>query len=180
MDHRWSVAGTGARDRRPGSDSWHWRRCLDRPRDCASWLYCAPPAVHGRIARRGTLVITRLSEPERVGRAPLPPQSRIVLPFENPPDVLRAVGRLAHEVPAGIEERLGRLHLGGGLACAAGHSSVWPEVWVSQKQAVTSTPPAAGPHAARRHTVSRCPLTATGAVALGHRTTDSLPTSPPT
>ena len=49
-----------------------------------------------------------------------PPQTRIVLPFENPPDVLRAVGRLAHEVPAGIEERLGRLHLGRGLACAAG------------------------------------------------------------
>ena len=48
------------------------------------------------------------------------PQTRIVLPFENPPEVLRPVGRLAHEVPAGIQECLGRLHLGGGLAGTAG------------------------------------------------------------
>jgi hypothetical protein len=36
----------------------------------------------------------------------LPPESWIVLPFENPPDVLCAVGRLAHEVPADIKELL--------------------------------------------------------------------------
>jgi hypothetical protein len=48
-----------------------------------------------------------------------PPQARIVLPFENPPEVLRAVFRLAHEVPAGIQECLGCLRLSGGLADAA-------------------------------------------------------------
>ena len=51
-------------------------------------------------------------------RCGFPPQSRIVLPFENPPDVLRAVGRLVHKVPPGVEEGLGRLHLGCGPALA--------------------------------------------------------------
>ena len=58
----------------------------------------------------------RLAIREVIPQHPLPPQSRIVLPLEDPPDVLRAVLRLTHKVPAGIEERLGRLHLSRRLA----------------------------------------------------------------
>ena len=49
-----------------------------------------------------------------------PPQSRIVLPFENPPDVLRALGRLGHGVPPGIQERLRGLPLDCSFAWAGG------------------------------------------------------------
>jgi len=44
-----------------------------------------------------------------------PPQSRIALAFVNPPDILRAVFRLAYKVPAGVEECACRLHLSGSL-----------------------------------------------------------------
>ena len=100
--------------------------------------------------------------------AVLPPQSRIVLAFVNPPDVLRAVGRLAHEVPPGIQERAGRLHLGRGLACAPAALVVWPEVWVSQKQAVTALRSSLPQH----HQPADKPTAADrpGAVAVGHRT----------
>jgi len=47
-----------------------------------------------------------------------PPKVQIVLAFVNPPDVLGAVGRLAHEVPPGIGEGTPSLHLGGRLARA--------------------------------------------------------------
>jgi hypothetical protein len=52
-------------------------------------------------------------------RNQFPPKSGIVLAFENPPDILRAVFSFFHEVPAGFEEYTGCLHLGCGLACAA-------------------------------------------------------------
>lgn len=47
-----------------------------------------------------------------------PPKVQIVLAFIDPPDVLGAVGRLAHEVPPGIGEGTPSLHLGGRLARA--------------------------------------------------------------
>jgi hypothetical protein len=45
-----------------------------------------------------------------------PPKPRIVLPFENPPDILGSVDCFVHKIPAGVKERTGRLHLGRGLA----------------------------------------------------------------
>ena len=57
------------------------------------------------------------ADPRRsVLRRQFPPQPWIVLSFKNPPDVLCAVGRLAHEVPAGVQKRRSRLHLDRGLA----------------------------------------------------------------
>jgi len=42
-----------------------------------------------------------------------PPESGIILPFENPPDIFGAIGCFVYEVPAGIKEGRGSLHLGG-------------------------------------------------------------------
>jgi len=41
------------------------------------------------------------------------------LSLDDPPDVFGPIGRLAYEVPAGIQERLGRLHLGRRFARAS-------------------------------------------------------------
>ena len=49
----------------------------------------------------------------------LPPQTRIVLAFENPPEVVGPVVGFIDEVPAGFEKRTGLLHLGGGQTHAS-------------------------------------------------------------
>jgi len=46
----------------------------------------------------------KTSFPQSIISYQLPAKSWISLPFENPPDIFRAVGRFVHEVPAGIEE----------------------------------------------------------------------------
>ena len=48
----------------------------------------------------------------------LPPKFRIVLTFVNPPDIFRTVGRLAHEIPPGVKECAGCLHLSDGKSSA--------------------------------------------------------------
>jgi len=52
-------------------------------------------------------------------RRHLPPQSRIVLAFENPPDVVGAVLGFVDEVPTCVEEGGGGLHSRCGAACSA-------------------------------------------------------------
>ena len=49
-----------------------------------------------------------------------PPQSGIVLTFENPPDVVGAVSHFVYKIPASIEEGDGGLHFSGRFACATG------------------------------------------------------------
>ena len=66
----------------------------------------------------------RVRRRDSILRDSLPPQPRIVLAFVDPPDVIRAVGRLAYEVPAGAEECGCRLHLGRSLAGAASTHSL--------------------------------------------------------
>jgi hypothetical protein len=39
----------------------------------------------------------------------LPPKAGIILPFENPLDIFRAIGHLVHKVPAGIRKVLATL-----------------------------------------------------------------------
>jgi len=69
-----------------------------------------PSGIHHKFlgtARDGPADCTlqlRMRTQESILRDYLPPQSRIVLPFVDPPDVLCAVGRLADEIPAGIKE----------------------------------------------------------------------------